>query len=105
MRTAEASRLRVADSIIDLVGETPMLKLRRVVPAGAAEIYAKLEYLNPGGSVKDRAAIGIIPPLNETACFVLVLPSSKRPPATLGLGSLSSESTKDIKSSSAFPKD
>jgi len=60
MRTAEASRLRVADSIIDLVGETPMLKLRRVVPAGAAEIYAKLEYLNPGGSVKDRAAIGII---------------------------------------------
>jgi cysteine synthase A len=60
MRTAEASRLRVAESIIDLVGETPMLKLRRVVPTGAAEIYAKLEYLNPGGSVKDRAAIGII---------------------------------------------
>jgi cysteine synthase len=60
MRTAEASRLRVAESIIDLVGETPMLKLRRVVPAGAAEVYAKLEYLNPGGSVKDRAAIGII---------------------------------------------
>jgi cysteine synthase A len=60
MRTAEASRLRVAESIIDLVGETPMLKLRRVVPADAAEVYAKLEYLNPGGSVKDRAAIGII---------------------------------------------
>jgi len=60
MRTAEASRLRVAESIIDLVGETPMLKLRRVVPAGAAEVYVKLEYLNPGGSVKDRAAIGII---------------------------------------------
>src|SRR3954469_24858686 len=60
MRTAEASRLRVAESIIDLVGETPMLKLRRVVPAGSAEVYAKLEYLNPGGSVKDRAAIGII---------------------------------------------
>ena len=60
MRTAEASRLRVAESIIDLVGETPMLKLRRVVPAGAADVFAKLEYLNPGGSVKDRAAIGII---------------------------------------------
>jgi cysteine synthase len=60
MRTAEASRLRVAESIIDFVGETPMLKLRRVVPAGAADVYAKLEYLNPGGSVKDRAAIGII---------------------------------------------
>jgi cysteine synthase A len=37
-----------------------MLKLRSLVPAGAAEIFAKLEYLNPGGSVKDRAAIGMI---------------------------------------------
>src|SRR5262249_41214104 len=37
-----------------------MLRLRRMVPAGAADIFAKLEYLNPGGSVKDRAAIGII---------------------------------------------
>src|SRR6202040_4486962 len=39
---------------------TPLLQLKKLVPAGAAEIYAKLEYLNPGGSVKDRAAIGII---------------------------------------------
>src|SRR6478672_55270 len=60
MKAAEATRLRVAESIIDLVGETPMLKLRRVIPAGAADVFAKLEYLNPGGSVKDRAAIGII---------------------------------------------
>jgi cysteine synthase A len=37
-----------------------MLRLNRLVPAGAAEVFAKLEYLNPGGSVKDRAAIGII---------------------------------------------
>lgn len=37
-----------------------MLRLKRIVPAGAADVYAKLEYLNPGGSVKDRAAIGII---------------------------------------------
>ena len=54
------SRLRVADDITQLVGETPMLKMKRLVPAGSAEIFAKLEYLNPGGSVKDRAAIGII---------------------------------------------
>jgi cysteine synthase A len=54
------SRLRVADDITELVGETPMLKFRRLVPAGAADVFAKLEYLNPGGSVKDRAAIGII---------------------------------------------
>lgn len=54
------SRLRVADDITQLVGETPMLQLRRLVPAGSADVFAKLEYLNPGGSVKDRAAIGII---------------------------------------------
>jgi cysteine synthase len=50
----------VADDITQLVGQTPLLKLRRVVPPGSAAVYAKLEYLNPGGSVKDRAAIGII---------------------------------------------
>jgi cysteine synthase A len=50
----------VADSIIELVGQTPMLRLQRIVPVGAADVFAKLEYLNPGGSVKDRAAIGII---------------------------------------------
>jgi cysteine synthase A len=54
------SRLRVADDITQLVGETPMLQLKRIVPAGSADLFAKLEYLNPGGSVKDRAAIGII---------------------------------------------
>ena len=37
-----------------------MLHLRRIVPSGSADVFAKLEYLNPGGSVKDRAAIGII---------------------------------------------
>ncbi len=56
----ESTRLRVAENITELVGETPMLHLQRVVPAGAADVYAKLEYLSPGGSVKDRAAIGMI---------------------------------------------
>jgi cysteine synthase len=54
------SRLRVADDITQLVGETPMLQLKRLVPPGSADVFAKLEYLNPGGSVKDRAAVGII---------------------------------------------
>lgn len=54
------SRLRVADDITQLVGETPMLRMKRLVPASSADVFAKLEYLNPGGSVKDRAAIGII---------------------------------------------
>jgi cysteine synthase A len=54
------SSLRVAEDITELVGQTPMLHLRRIVPSGSADVFAKLEYLNPGGSVKDRAAIGII---------------------------------------------
>ena len=59
-KTIERTLLKVTDDITQLVGQTPMLRLKRVVPSGAAEVYAKLEYLNPGGSVKDRAAIGII---------------------------------------------
>jgi cysteine synthase len=49
-----------AQSILDLVGETPLLRLGRFSPEDGAEIYAKLEFLNPGGSVKDRAALGMI---------------------------------------------
>ena len=59
-KISESSRLRVSGDITELVGDTPILQLKRIVPSGAAEVYAKLEYLNPGGSVKDRAAIGII---------------------------------------------
>jgi cysteine synthase len=60
LKSSEVSRLRVADDITQLVGETPMLQFKRLVPAGSADVFAKLGYLNPGGSVKDRAAIGII---------------------------------------------
>ncbi len=52
--------MRVAETIIDLVGQTPMVRLGRLSPVGGAEIWAKLEYLNPGGSVKDRAVLGIV---------------------------------------------
>ncbi len=54
------NHLRIAENITELVGGTPMLHLRRMVPQGSADVFAKLEYLNPGGSVKDRAAIGMI---------------------------------------------
>jgi cysteine synthase A len=60
LKTSEITHLRVADDITELVGETPMLQLKRLVPKGSADVFAKLEYLNPGGSLKDRAAIGII---------------------------------------------
>lgn len=60
MKTAEMASLRVAEEITELVGETPVLHLHRIVPANSADVYAKLEYLNPGGSIKDRAALGMI---------------------------------------------
>jgi cysteine synthase len=49
-----------AETILDLVGRTPVVRLAALEPAGGGEIWAKLEYLNPGGSVKDRAALGIV---------------------------------------------
>jgi cysteine synthase A len=52
--------MRVAETITELVGQTPMVRLGRLSPAGGAEIWAKLEFLNPGGSIKDRAALGIV---------------------------------------------
>jgi cysteine synthase len=52
--------LGVAESILDLIGQTPLLHLSRFAPPPLASIYAKIEWLNPGGSVKDRAALGMI---------------------------------------------
>lgn len=49
-----------AESIIDLVGHTPLLHLSRFAKPPLADIYAKLEFFAPGGSVKDRAALGMI---------------------------------------------
>ena len=59
-KTINGASPRVADDITQLVGGTPLLKLKHLWQPGSAEVYAKLEYLNPGGSVKDRAAIGMI---------------------------------------------
>ena len=49
----------VAASVLDLIGRTPLVRLRQFEPAGI-EIYAKAEWQNPGGSVKDRAAARMI---------------------------------------------
>jgi cysteine synthase A len=54
------SPLRIAADITQLVGHTPMLQLRRIAPSESAAVFAKLEFLNPGGSIKDRAALGMI---------------------------------------------
>src|SRR5579871_1210920 len=75
------SQLRVAENITELVGQTPLLRFRRLVPEGAGEVFAKLEYLNPGGSVKDRAAIGMI---QQAEAQGLLKPGSTIVEATAG---------------------
>ncbi len=51
---------RIADSVLDLIGGTPMVRLRRLPRPGGAAVVAKLESLNPGGSVKDRIALSML---------------------------------------------
>jgi len=53
-------RQKVAESILDLIGNTPMVRLRRIVEPRMATILAKLESFNPGGSVKDRICLAMI---------------------------------------------
>ncbi|HET7556216.1 MAG TPA: cystathionine beta-synthase [Gaiellaceae bacterium] len=47
-------------TLLELIGHTPVVRLQNVVPDGAATVLAKLEYLNPGGSIKDRIAITMV---------------------------------------------
>lgn len=49
-----------AETVLELIGRTPIVRLRRLPPEGAAEVWAKLERQNPGGSVKDRIGIAMI---------------------------------------------
>ena len=56
---------KVYDSILDTIGNTPIVKLNNVVPANAADVYVKLEFFNPAGSVKDRVALAMIQAAEE----------------------------------------
>jgi len=51
---------RAYPTVLDLVGGTPLARLQRIVPEGAGTVVAKLEYISPGGSVKDRIGIKLI---------------------------------------------
>ncbi len=57
---APRGRPRVADSVLELIGGTPLLRLRRLPRPGSATVLAKLESANPGGSVKDRIALAMV---------------------------------------------
>ncbi|USK32970.1 cysteine synthase A [Bacillus sp. F19] len=52
--------MRVVENIADLIGDTPLVKLNRLNPENGADVYLKLEFFNPSGSVKDRAALNMI---------------------------------------------
>ena len=52
--------MRYAEHIVDLVGNTPLVKLSSVTDGLAATVLVKVEYMNPGGSVKDRIALRMI---------------------------------------------
>ncbi|NLV92042.1 MAG: cysteine synthase A [Firmicutes bacterium] len=60
---------RKADSIVSLIGQTPVVKLNRVVPEGSAEVWVKLESFNPGGSVKDRIAANMVKRAEEAGAL------------------------------------
>jgi cysteine synthase A len=51
---------KIVQNITQVIGDTPLVRLNRVVPEGSAEVYVKLEYQNPGASVKDRIAISMV---------------------------------------------
>ena len=68
------------DSVLHAIGRTPVLRLRKVVPTGSADVYVKLEYFNPANSVKDRIGASMIQAMEKAgivnADTVLIEPTS-----------------------------
>ncbi|MDH5791736.1 MAG: cysteine synthase family protein [Candidatus Bathyarchaeota archaeon] len=52
--------MKVVDSVLSLIGNTPMVRLQRIPTEGMADVFVKLEYMNPSGSLKDRIAVEMI---------------------------------------------
>src|SRR5215467_10919190 len=59
-KRSPTTRPRLAGSVLELVGATPMVRLNRLPKPGGAVVLAKMESLNPGGSVKDRIAVAMV---------------------------------------------
>ncbi len=58
--------MKIHDSLVELIGDTPLVRLRRVTAGLAATVVAKVEYFNPGGSVKDRIALRMVQAAEES---------------------------------------
>ncbi len=61
--------MKVTDSVLDAIGHTPLIKLKAASEATGCDIYGKAEFMNPGGSVKDRAALAIVQDAVETGAL------------------------------------
>ncbi|GMA29274.1 hypothetical protein GCM10025874_25270 [Arenivirga flava] len=95
--------MQYAESVVDLVGDTPLVKLNRVTEGIAATVLVKVEYLNPGGSAKDRIATRIIDAAErEGTCGPAARSSSPRA-ATPGSAWRSSRSSAATAASSSCP--
>lgn len=72
--------VKIVSSVANLIGDTPIVKLNKVVPEGAADVYVKLESFNVGGSVKDRIALNMIEVAEEEGLlkpgYTIVEPTS-----------------------------
>ena len=78
--------LNVAESVVGLIGNTPLVRLNRVTENLAPTVLAKVEYFNPGGSVKDRIAVRMIEAAERSGELkpggTIVEPTSGRCPRT-----------------------
>ena len=88
--------MTIYNSITELVGKTPVIKLNSIVPEGSADVYVKLEAFNPGSSVKDRIALRMIEDA-ELVRLNLVIPLLNQLQVTLVLVSLGLVLLKAIK--------
>ena len=73
--------MKFFDSILDLVGSTPLVRLNNIVEPGMATVFAKMETLNPTGSVKDRMAVHMVTRAEEAG---LLLPGGTFVESTSG---------------------
>jgi len=87
------------DSILELIGNTPLVRFRRLFADFQGEVAAKLEEFNPTGSVKVRVALGLIREAERTGALSVEELSSRAHPATLASASRSQASSSDTGSS------
>ena len=81
MRAAAPRHGTIAGDVIAAIGNTPLIRLRRASAATGCEILAKAEFMNPGGSIKDRAAAAMV--LDGIERGLLRLPAADEPPQQL----------------------